>query len=74
MADLIRLNAGPRAPADLSKQLRDLADAIDRGEITALVAAMVRGQEFEFVYGASIRDGMELATLLQARSIERYRG
>ncbi|HEU4344770.1 MAG TPA: hypothetical protein VFU31_24745 [Candidatus Binatia bacterium] len=63
----------PKAPADLSAQLREIADAVDRGEVTALVAAMTRGKEFSFVYGASIRDGLELATLLQHRSVERYK-
>lgn len=69
----ISLNAGPKAPPDLSREVREIADAIDRGEVTALVAALVRGSEFSFVHGASIRDCLELATLLQARCIERYR-
>lgn len=73
MADLVCLDVGPRAPSDLSASLREVADAIDRGEVTSLVAAMVRGGEFSFVYGAGVRDGLELATLLQARSLERYR-
>lgn len=73
MTNLVRLNVGPRAPSDLSAQLREIADAIDRGEVTALVASMVRGNEFSFVYGASIRDSLELATILQSRCIERYR-
>lgn len=73
MSNLVRLDVGPKAPADLSAQLREIADAIDRGEVTALVASMVRGNDFSFVYGASIRDGLELSTLLHHRCVERYK-
>lgn len=73
MSNLVALNAGPRAPADLPEKLRALADAVERGECTAAVAASVKGGSFEFIYGASIRDSLELATILQARCIERYR-
>lgn len=72
MTNLVRLDVGPKAPSDLSKTLREIADAIDRGEVTALVAGLVRGNEFEWVYGASIKDGLELATLLTARCLKRY--
>lgn len=72
MADLVRLDVGPKAPADLSRQLREIADAIDRGEITALVAGLVRTSGYDFVYGASYRDCLELAALLQYRCLRRY--
>ena len=73
MTNLVLLDVGPRAPSGLSAQLREVADAVDRGEVTALVAGMVRGNEFSFVYGASIRASLELATILQARCIDRYK-
>jgi hypothetical protein len=73
MADLIALNAGPKAPSGLSAELRSLADAIDRGEVTSVVAAYVNGGHFDFVYGASLSSGLELATLLQHRCIERFK-
>lgn len=70
--NLVKLNAGPKAPEDLSRILRELADAVDRGEITALVAAYTHGSEFKIQHSASIRDGLELATLLQSKCLKRY--
>ena len=66
------LKAGPKAPATLAADLRRIADQVERDEVTALVAAMVRGNEYEFVYGASVRDSLELSTLLQYRCLRRY--
>ncbi len=65
------IDAGPRAPADLSERLREIADAVDRGEIVAAVIATA-GKEFEFHFSGSLRECLELATLLQSRSVERY--
>lgn len=72
MTNLVRLDVGPKAPSDLSKQLREIADAIDRGEITALVAGLVRSNGYDFVYGASYKDCLEIASLLQYRCLKRY--
>lgn len=69
---IVSLNAGPKAPADLSRILRELADLVDRGEITALVAGYTQGNVFQFQHSASIRDGLELSTLLQYRCLKRY--
>lgn len=73
MTNLVRLDVGPKAPADLSRNLRDIADAIDRGEVTALVAGLVYNGGYEFVYGASYSACLELATLLQHRCIEKFK-
>ena len=73
MSNLVVLDSRPKAPKDLAAELRKAADAVDRGEITALVAAYKEGTEFVFIYGASIRDCLEFATILQHRCIERYR-
>jgi hypothetical protein len=72
MSNIVLLDAGPKAPSDLSRQLRDIADAVDRGEVTGLVAGYFSGNEFEFLYGASIRGCLELATILQYRCIRKY--
>lgn len=72
MTNIVRLEAGPKAPSDLSRILRELADAVDRGEITALVAAYTQGNIFQMQYSASVRDGLELATLLQHHCLKRY--
>ena len=73
MADIVLLDSGARAPDDLPEKLRALADAVERREVTALVAAYVRVDQFEFLYSASVSNGMELATLLHSRCLERYR-
>lgn len=70
--NLVKLDAGPKAPSDLSRILRELADAVDRGEITALVAAYTQGTDFKIQHSASIREGLELATILQSRCLKRY--
>ena len=74
VTDLVVVEAkfGSQAPDDLSVKLRAVADAIDRGEVTALVAGMVRGNEFEFIHGTGVSKGMELATLLHASALRRY--
>ena len=73
MTNLISIDTGARAPDDLPEKLRALADAVERREVTALVAAYVRADSFEFLHSASVREGMELATLLHSRCLERYR-
>ena len=73
MADIVLLDSGARAPDDLPEKLRALADAVERREVTALVAAYVCADKFEFLYSASVSNGMELATLLHSRCLERYR-
>lgn len=71
MSDLRVLDSGPRAPASLAADLRAIADAVDRKEVVALVAAYM-GKDYTFLYGASVRDGLELATLLQNKCLQRY--
>lgn len=65
------LEVGPKAPSDLSAHLRSVADAVDRGEIVAAVLATM-GKEYEFHYGGSLSQCLELATLLQHRCAERF--
>lgn len=69
---LRQINAGPRAPTDLSRQLRELADSVDRGEITELIAAYPMKGEYEFLYGASLRDALTLSILLHHRCVLRF--
>ena len=66
------LDVGPKAPADLSAHLRSVADAVDRGEVTAVVIATL-GKEYEFHHGGSLSKCLELATLLQWRCLERFK-
>jgi hypothetical protein len=68
---LIEGSFGKQAPADLSMHLRDLADAVDRGEITSLIAAFVQDDNYEFMFAASRQEAIVLTTLMQHRNIER---
>ena len=61
---------GAKAPSGSSDELRALADAIDRGEVTKVVCA-ADGVEYQFIYGASLQDCVALSTLLQWRCMRR---
>jgi hypothetical protein len=65
---------GPRVPDDLPGILRELADAAERGEITAFVGAYLRNGEYWTQHSANLRDGLVLADLLHARAMEKFRG
>lgn len=73
MADIVRLDVGARPPSDLSKRLRELADAVDRNEIVELVAAYVQDGNYEFLYGASLVDSIIMSTLLQNSCVNRMK-
>ena len=73
MSNLVAIDAGPKPPSDLSQRLREYADAVDRGEIVDFVASYVQNGEYRFMYGASLRECLVMATLLQANCVERYR-
>ena len=64
---------GNRAPSDLSNVLREMADAVDRGEITGLVAAYVHNDEYLFTYGTSMSQAVVLSSMLQDQSIQRMK-
>ena len=64
---------GNRAPSDLANVLREMADAVDRGEITGLVAAYVHNDEYLFTYGTSMSQAVVLSSMLQDQSIQRMK-
>lgn len=64
---------GKRAPDDLPGILREMAGAVERGEITSMVTACVRGGQYEIGFSASLEDSLVLSTLLHTRSIEKFR-
>ena len=63
---------GPRAASDLSPRLRELADAVDRGEIVELVLGCVRGGEYELMFSAPLTGGLILASLLHRRAVDKF--
>lgn len=66
------LKAGKKAPSDLAKQLRELADAVDRDELTGMVGAYIINGEYQMLYGASLVDSLVLASLLQSGRVRRF--
>lgn len=64
---------GSRAPSDLANTLREMADAVERGNITALVAAYVENDEYLFTYGTSMTEAVVLSSMLQDQSIQRMK-
>jgi len=69
---VVQAEFGKRAPKDLSKCLREIADAVDRGEIVSLVAAYVDNGEYQMMFGASLTEGLTLSTLLHRRSVDGF--
>lgn len=70
--EIVTTKFGPKAPDDLPQVLREMADAAERGEITAFVGAVVRKGDFELNFSASIVEGLTLSTLLHKRSIDKF--
>lgn len=63
----------PAQDSDLAKCLRDVADAVERGEVTELVMAFIHGDNYVFEYCAPFSGGVVLATMLQANCLDRMR-
>lgn len=73
MSKLVVLNAGPRAPSDLSANLRALADAVDAGSVADVIYAYDDGDALHTGIGTSLRNGLWLATNLHQAIVERMR-
>lgn len=64
---------GNRAPSDLSAVLRRLADDVDRGLCTSLIACYLQDDRYEFIYATSLFNSIGMASMLHANSIDRMR-
>ncbi len=64
---------GKHAPSDLSQRLREMADAVDEGKITAAVIGYVYEENYHFLWGASLAESILLSALLQQTSIDNMR-
>jgi hypothetical protein len=71
--NLIPIQFGKRAPDDLPGILREMADAAERGEITAMVMASVRNDVYEISMSASLQESLVLATLLHTRAVDKFK-
>ena len=64
---------GRQAPDDLADELRQLADAVDEGDISGMIIAYVYKGEYSFAFGTSKAESILLAALMQQQSIDRMR-
>lgn len=72
--NVIETKFGPHAPGGTAEKLRELADAVDRGEATGVLCAYVQDNEYRFsMWGASLRDDLVLATLLHQKAVDQFR-
>lgn len=62
-----------RPTSDLAALLRDLADKVERGEITDMITAYVGANSYSFTYAASDHDCVVLSSMLQQNCIDRMR-
>jgi len=73
MASVVSLSVVPPLPADTAGRLRQLADDVEAGRVTALAVGYVFEGGYEFLWPSSLLDSMTLSTLMQASAIDRMR-
>lgn len=71
--NIIEAKFGARVAPDLPGILRELADAAERGEITAMVLAYIREGDYITQHSASLQNGLVLASLMHARALEKFK-
>jgi hypothetical protein len=66
---------GKRAPADLAARLREIADAVDQGEIGDFIAIYTQGKDgdYTFVWATSLFDAVGLSAMLHADALRKMR-
>lgn len=60
-------------PEDTAQQLRDLADAVERGEVTEFVAAYTLSGYYEFMRCSSINASLALIDILHMVTLDALR-
>lgn len=74
MTNLVEAKFGKRAPSDLAQTLRELADRVDRDEITEMIAIYVGGEgDYEFMWGASLFNSVGMSAMLHDDALRRMR-
>lgn len=72
-AKVIKAKFGDHCGHDLPGILRDLADAAERGEVTAYVGAYIQNGEYMTLHSASLQNGLVLSDLLHMRALDKFR-
>jgi hypothetical protein len=73
MSNIKALPAVSPLPPDLPERLRELADHVESGRVTAMVIAFARDGEYQFIWPSTRADSVVLAGLAHHQSIERMR-
>mgnify|MGYP003442502533 CR=1 FL=1 len=63
----------PPLPYDTAARLRELADDVEAGKVTAMAVGYVYEGCYEFLWPSSIIESMTITTLMQAAAIDRMR-
>lgn len=71
---LVKREPGSRLPEDTADELRKLADAVDRGEVSAMVIGIEWADEYETRLMSSLVQTSVLVQLLQMRWADMMRG
>jgi hypothetical protein len=58
---------------DTSQSLREIADAVDSGEVTQIVLACVRNDEYEIRQFSSLTDSVVLSSILHDTIVRGFR-
>jgi hypothetical protein len=64
---------GRKAPEGMAQYLRDMADRVDRGEVTDMVAMFISNDNYEECFDASLIDCIAMTAMLHHRAVERMR-
>lgn len=70
---VIKGNFGDKTNPDLARQLRIIADQVDRGEVVDMVGSFIHNDSHVFMVASSLCVGLALATLLQDEIIQRFK-
>ena len=60
-------------PRDLPATLRDLADRVERGDVTEMVVGFCERDGYEFLWPSSLHQSLILCVMLQQTAIDRMR-
>ena len=73
MNKITALKPPPLLPPDLPGRLRQMAEDVEEGRVTAMVVGYVCDGCYEFLWPSSLTDSLTIATLAQASALDRLR-
>ena len=74
MNNVTKLIPAPSLPADLAGKLRQLAEDVEDGRVTAMAIGYVCDGSYAFLWPSSLTDSLTISTLMQARALDNVRG